>query len=110
MKIDFEISEEMCELIIQRMNYVKEKIVLYYNEYEDYGNGMVKLNGIEHWVLYNKGHKPKELQEEKPLLEKCKPYLRDTVLKKLINQWLMDVMIQHHPFTHVHAPSYGVLA
>ena len=105
MKIDFEISDEMCEAIIQRMNYVKEKVVLYYNEYEDYGNGMVKLNGIEHWVLYNKDHKPKELQEEKPLLEKCKQYLRDTVLKKLINQWLMNVLLQHHPYTQSHVAS-----
>lgn len=105
MKIDFEISEEMCNTIIQRMNYVKEKVVLYYNEYEGYGLDIVKMRGVEQWVLYSKYLKPKALQEEKPLLEKCKPYLRDTVLKRLVNQWLMNVLLQHHPYTQTHVTS-----
>ena len=109
MKIDFEISDKLCGLIINKMNYVKEKVILYYNEYEDYGNGTVKLNGVEHWVLYSKGNKPKELQEEKPLLDKCKPYLHDTVIKNLVNEWLMNTMLQHCPFTQVHTPSYDYL-
>ena len=109
MKIDFEISDKMCETLIKRMGYVKEKVILYYNKYEDYSKDMVCLVGVEHWVLYSKDHKPKELQEEKPLLDKCKQYLHDTVIKNLFNEWLMNTMLQHCPFTQVHTPSYDYL-
>ena len=29
MKIDFEISDKMCETLIKRMGYVKEKVILF---------------------------------------------------------------------------------
>ena len=108
MKLDIEIPEATCNKIIKKMGFVKEKVLLYYNELDD-DSDMSSLKGVEYVVLYEKGHKPKALEKDKPLLDECEAYLRDNVLKNLFNQWLMNTMLQHCPFTQVHTPSYDYI-
>ncbi len=109
MKLDFEIPEVVCDRIIKKMDFVTEKVILYYNELDD-DSDMSSLKGIEYVVIYEKGHKPKALEKEKPLLDECEKYLRDKVLKEFFSQWLVNTMLQHCPWTTTHTKSnYGFL-
>jgi len=102
MKIDIEINDDVCQIILNKFDYVTEKVTLYYDRLSNF-RGMEdapvnELTGMDCIVAYPAGRKPETLNEEYPLVENCEEIMYDKVVKDLFNSWLLKTMFQHKPY------------
>ena len=102
MKIDIEVSNSMCQLILDKFGYVSEKVVLYYDPMSDVRGiddaPVEELRGMECLIAYPAGARPEFLDEERPLTEDCENIMYDGVVKSLFNSWLISTMLKHEPY------------
>ena len=101
MKINIELGKEMCNLILEKCGYTSEEVTLYLDPMGDVRANEVNpedLRGVKKVVCYPKCIRPKVLDEEYPLIEDCLDILYDTVVERLFNKWLFNMMLEHRPY------------
>lgn len=98
MKINIDISKEMCDSVLKHYKYTSEKVLLYYSIYENYDPTIgldseeEHLRAVEYTIAYPLGERPEALGKDKPKVEDYKEYMYDTVIEHLFNKRLFDVM------------------
>lgn len=97
MKIDIEIPEIMCDIVLKRHKYVTEKLLLYYDAYDGYTIDDTNYRPVECVVAYPEGRRPEILDEDYPLMEDCEDIIYDRVVKDLFNSWLINTLLIHDP-------------
>lgn len=95
MEIKIEMPQEMCDKILKRYDYVTEKTILYYDEFEHYSTTASRYIPCEYIVAYPRNKRPEVLNDDKPLLKNCKTILWNNVIQSLFNKRLFEAMFNN---------------
>lgn len=95
-KIEIVIPEEMCGFLLNEFKYVTERVTLYYDMNEGFGNSP-EFREMRCTVAYHDGDRPEVLNSEKPLANECKEIMYDQVISDLFNTYLLLVVMMHKP-------------
>lgn len=95
MKIDVELTNDKCELMLLACGYITEEVQVLigkndgpYNTGTDSGK-MMKVNLK---IAYKESNRPPELDECSPTFDKLKDYAYEHVVSKLFNERLYQIL------------------
>ena len=94
MRIKINISNETCEDLLKHYGYTSEKLLLYYNIYSEYEvePSDENLRAVESTIAYPLSERPEVLNSERPMVDDCREFMYDTVVERLFNKRLLEVM------------------
>ncbi len=83
MRIDIDLTENDVKYILEKTNYTEENVILWYNKHVGPYDTFDGMDCLMKRIAYPKGKRPKELENEQPLLSELSGNLIENIMPRL---------------------------